>query len=1119
MKKFNVQEIELKGSNLIEASAGTGKTYSVAILVLRLILEKKIPIDKILMVTFTNAAAAELELRIRKFVRLAYRYASEGKICEEEKILDVVNNAEKETRLSVLKTALQSLDDLSVMTIHSFCQKTIGEFTFETRQSFDYEIITDDSGMLKNAANKFVREVLNSLEYEDFTHLTEGLKIENMDQLLRKHLQGMKFLDAEDHVELTAIEKNRDEKHAALKKAIEENFDKIKASDIGNRTDLGKNRTSPEVFLPQFIKFCCNQRKYIEKFEFIYYPYGKEYSEAFDNASLVYIDFFKKAEEAIKHIKQKRGYISYDDQIKTIHTALQNPYFINNLRDKYDAVFIDEFQDTDKYQYEIFSEVFKGKTIFYIGDPKQSIYGWRGADLDTYKIAKSNVDLIVPSLDKNYRSTPRLLKALEKIMGHSKMFLDEDILFESVESGNDELGDISIDGQEVPPITLWKFRPNDFESNYEKISGEVLMLLSGDNTINGEKITPKDIGILTRTNDEARATKKALAKLGIPSVLRDEKRVMSSDESDLIRYLLIAVLKPKRGEILRVLNLPQFGYSPVPVRKEEKSDQHKELVELQKLEEDKHINNFIALRRVLQKEGVYNMIARFLDIYGIRKRCMEDVEGQRVLSNINHIAEILHQLARKTRMTPDELVVWLQRSKDEANEEYQLRVESDEDAVQISSIHKAKGLQYKIVFAPFLSMFPRGYINGQVISFKKEVPVKDEKESQKEYFFTMKFSDKEKADQALKRHQDEQENRRLIYVALTRAVYKCYISLVPKSRKYRGGKESNVESSLSTILSHYSGGSDLIEEVDFSKEETETKEQKEKIKKWKPEVNDTPLTFSPRKTDLNTKALDVPLQLHSFSGLRGKGHSVPFEVLTINNDYDKFIFLDLPRGATAGSALHSIFERLHFQKPETWEQTLKDAAIYYKSVLKEEWKQYFIDMVEHTMQAKITTKGDSFRLAEVNDSRKIMEMQFNFSLKNSVSKETIDQLLGDVARLGGDASLQGLMTGFIDLIFEHNNKFYILDWKSNYLGNTLEDYSQQAVKKAMIASNYTLQYLIYTIAVKRWLESRLPDFDYDRDFGGVIYLYLRGIRKGKDTGIYFSKPEKEKIQALDAMLS
>ena len=1130
MKELNIQEVELNGSKLIEASAGTGKTYSVALLVLRLILEKDIPIDKILMVTFTKAATAELELRIRKFVRMAYRYASAGHSCDKE-ITDLVDKAGKQNSLPRLKSALQSLDNLSVMTINSFCQKTIGEFTFETKQSFDFEIVTDDSLILKNATNRFVRETLNLLDYEQYKEITKDVKIEVMDKMLRNHLQEMRFLDAENYVELADIKKNKEVKYKALKKAIEDNLHKIQASDIGPRTDLGRNRSTAELFLPQFIKYCCERKEKIKHFEFIYYPNGKEYAEACDNASQLYVDFFKKASEEIERIKKSKGLISYDDQIKTIHAAMGNDQFKTLLKEKYDAIFIDEFQDTDKYQYEIFNDVFKGKNLFYIGDPKQSIYGWRGADLDTYKMAKDEKDVSMHTLKTNYRSTSRLLEALQELMNFSgdsedsNMFMDGKIPFEPVKSGNKKLGDIKVNEKEVAPVTILKFSPNDFEVNYEKVASEVLMLLSGDNTLNGKKISPKDIGILTRTNEEARATKKVLAKLGIPSVLRDDKRVMSSDEASLVRYLIMAAINPQRGAIYRVINQTQFGFTPCPLNAREEGKEvitgtieGQTLTELQKLDETIHIDFFLELRNILQKQGVYNMIARFLDIYGIRKRCQNDPEGQRLLTNINHIAEILHKLERKAKLTPDELVVWLQRTQDDSNEEYQLRVESDDNAVQISTIFKAKGLQYNIIFAPFLSFFPRSYKNGQVVSFKKQTPAKDDKvETQKEYVFTMKYTGLEDTDKPLKPKQDEQENRRLIYVALTRAVYKCYISLTPKTRKARNGNETVVESSLSAILSHFKGGCDLIEEIDLGQPETETQDQEEKLKKWEPMVQEGAPGFTPRHPDLTTDDMKAPLQVHSFSALNKKHFYAPFEKEELKEAYEHFIFQELGRGANVGTALHSIFERLDFSNQGSWAQTLADSAKYYPNILKEEWKDHFHILLGHTMNTIISLDREAFKLSQITSPKKLPELQFNFSV-NQANKEVINGYLGEDAHLGGDAGLEGLMTGFVDLLFEHNGRYYILDWKSNHLGNSLEYYNQKGLEEAMTANNYHLQYMIYTVAVKRWLESKIDGFDYDQHFGGVIYLFLRGVRQDSTTGIFKTVPERKKIEELDKAL-
>lgn len=1095
MATFDVKKEQLNGSNLIEASAGTGKTYSLAILALRLIIEKNVPVENILMVTFTNAAVAELESRIREFVRKAYKYAAGQPVNMEDDtdIQQVVDNADASTRKDALKKAVQSLDKLAVMTIHSFCQQTIDEFTFETNQSFDYEVITDDSVLLKNAANKFFREVLNVMDYEQFMEVQKKLKLDKLPELLRKYLQGMVYADSDEKVfDYEERLKQEREKYNNLKKAIADNFEQIKNANIDGRTSLAKKRGSAEEFLPVFISECCKKTpgKHAVNLTFLYEPFGREYAESALDATLVYLHFFNKSAQVIHEMKSKKCLISYDDQIKTIHKALDNGQFREKLRQKYEAVFIDEFQDTDKYQYEIFSEVFSGKILFYIGDPKQSIYGWRSADLDTYKAAKDSVGDRVLKLDKNFRSTPRMLAAMEKLMNPGSgynMFLDDKILFESVMPGKPDREEMKIEGQVVPPVTIWEFDTNDMNTSNAAVAQEIFKLLHTNVNFEQDraKILPGDIGVLVRTKAEGDAIKQELAKYNINAVQRDDTKVLESEEASLIRYLIYAVLNPRFGAINRALYCKWYGFN---------------FNTFNELDEKEHIDVFVSLRDILFKEGIFNMIARFLDVYGIRVKCMEDLQGQRVLTNINQITEILHRVEKKGKLPPDELLVWMQRNRDNDNEEYQQRIESDDDAVQISTIHKAKGLQYNIVFAPGLCMIPKLKLleRNKINSFKKNGV----------YYFTLSYPDLPEEDRTLFDREKEQENRRLIYVALTRAKYKCYISYIPRDYINKT-KESSFDYLFNQVKE---GVSDLIEVKNFSGGEFKAEQGK-----YSP-VEEGGNICVPGTLSITYEDIKPTFGIHSFSGLNSSHPSTPFDGLKLTDAYDNFIFQQLPRGATAGNALHSIFERLHFNNPETWEQTLKDAATFYPKMITEEQMPHFKAMVEHTMNVHIPVKDNPLQLQQISQNKMLPELGFNFAIKNSVNRTDIDKALAEHAELKGESQIQGLMTGFVDLLFEHGGKYYILDWKSNYLGNTLEDYSQQAVKKAMKASNYTLQYLIYTIAVKRWLESRLPDFDYEQHFGGVIYLYLRGIRQGKDTGIFNDKPAKALMDQLEDLL-
>jgi len=1100
-REFIVLEESLTDSKLIEASAGTGKTYSVAILVLRLILEKKIPIEKILMVTFTKAAVAELETRIRKFIRLGYKHVSDQiALKADDKIRIVIENAPGniDDKKDLLNKAVQSLDNLSVMTIHSFCQSTIGEFTFETNQSFDYEILTDDFEMLQLASEKYTREVLNCLDYHQFEEIIKDLKLKSLSPLLKKYLQGMTFIDSDTFIELSEIDKNEREKRQILQNKIECDLKKIQEVNIGPRTDLGKNRGASDIFLPQFIKYCCVQKKkeFIKLFDFIYYNAGKDYSEALDLKNITYLNFFNKSKELIDNLKYSKGFITYDDQIKTIYKALDNESFKDKLAHKYEAVFIDEFQDTDSYQYEIFSQVFSGNSVlFYIGDPKQSIYGWRGADLDTYKAAKRAVgeDAIL-TMNTNFRSTKRMIDALNRLLnpgGGFNMFKDDQINYINVTQGALDLGELTDGDKAVPPITVWNFDQDDFKTNYAAVAQEIYRLLSGDVRLNGQRIMPKDIGVLVREGKEGDKIKNSLAQLDIPSVKRDDTKILESDEARMIRYLVKAVVSPNRGAINRALNLSYFGFDTEA---------------LKTLNDEKHIELFTELRKTLGEIGIYNMISSFLTTYGIRDRCMQDVLGQRVLTNINQIAEILHKIEKQFKYTPDELLIWMDRNSDDG-EDYEQRIESDEDAVQISTIHKAKGLEYKIVFAPFLSMIPKRKLleKGNVNDFKRG----------SEYFFTLNHAGLSPADQIIFDEQKEQENRRLIYVALTRAVYKCYISLVP--RNYRNNP---VGSSLSEILDHYPNNFDLIEIRQMPRDAFE------KIDLLYKSQVDKPL-FAPREKP----AIEIKntFGIHSYSALSKAHYSAPFEKAGLGSaqNYDQFIFQDLGRGANVGTALHSIFERLRFSKPKTWMETILDASKYYPNIikLKDEKKRtesnldHVYQMVNHVMRAQINLPGsEQFALCELDDQRKLPELGFYFSV-DKVNRQVINQYVGEDATMGGETDIEGLMTGFMDLVFEHKERYYILDWKSNHLGNDVKNYGNDGMEEAMTGSNYHLQYMIYTVALKRWLEKKIAGFDFDKHFGGVIYVFLRGVREGGQTGIYRKRPEKDQIEALDSALS
>ena len=1103
MAAFNAKTVEIKGKNLIEASAGTGKTFSVAILVLRLILEKNpalnrtVPLDKILMVTFTNPAVDDLELRIREFVRKAYKYLIQNADCEKEikeVIINAIEKSNKEDCICNIKQALQSLDSLSVMTIHSFCKKYITNYPFETRQSFESELMTDPKNLITFYVNEYWRREINTIEDQEvFRHLKNHFSRDRMVEVIIRVLGDKQYIcDAIDKAEkLSKIKKQVDEPknyYEAFKKQINNQFPVFQGRQLGGpaKNLINDSNNDPNIFIEKFLAAYKRKAQYLQtnfQPEFVLY---ENYLTAKDRLNVLtneyvyflYFEIIEKLKSKILENKEKKSIITYDDLISIMHQAALRDSVNKIVQDHYDAVFIDEFQDTDKKQYEIFNTIFGGeigagkqkRIVFYIGDPKQSIYGWRKADIATYKKAKNEVD-VIHEMNHNFRSTEDLIHALNAFFSIDKPFADPEIEYHQVEKGDIQMEEMTDSGQRVLPFAINHFPKNDAIKEFVK--NEISRLIdSKDIRIGKYSIRPSDITVVVRKNKQADEMKELLAAANIPAIVIGGKSVLASEGTGYVLQLLETLLNTNRNTINTLLLNPVFGI-----------DRKK----IEGLNEDAQLEIFRKLKKQWNENGLYNMFFSFLNTYDVWGHCLTmGIRGQRSLSNLMQIAEILHKHVMKSKCTLDELYVWLQRERDSNSEEYEQRIESEDDAVKITTIHKSKGLTFKVVFAPFLDL-----------NIKEDVDLFDFRDEDG-YKFTHNLAPEQ---ETLWREQNEQENRRLLYVALTRARYKIYIC---RSTFWHFNNSS---------LSHFLNTDSGLFEVDVVKELPKVMHKQELEKE-----TSFP-SFAPRIPTITNEAVKVPQQIHSYSNLSNKHYSAPFENAVLGDDksYDHFIFQELARGANVGTALHSIFERLDFSDPDSWKQTLAETAKYYPNVLKEEWKTHFQTLVDHTMGVNIALNGESFRLSEITRDKMLPELQFYFSMEQ-VNKQKINEILGEEADLGGEADLQGFMTGFVDLLFEHNGKYYILDWKSNHLGNSLENYDSESIKTAMKGSNYNLQYMIYTLAVKRWLESRIPNFDYDTHFGGVIYLFLRGLRQGGTTGIFTALPGKQMIEGLEGAL-
>jgi exodeoxyribonuclease V beta subunit len=1084
--KFNANQIELSGSNLIEASAGTGKTYSITLLVLRLLVQKETDIRKILMVTFTKAAVAELDERIRTMVRNSYDYLTLNTNIDDnlKTIIDAAAETNRVKCLQLLKVALLQLDELSIFTIHSFAQQMLVEFAFETGQLFGVEMLSDESEILERSSNRYWRENIAPLPFELLDILTKNqLSRSNYMDIVKRGSGSFNWV-CDDTYTLA----NTEEEYQNATKVCDELLDKFtfhletNKEDIHSRIETHTNARNAfshlldepeELILAIALKA---KIQYVEKLLPLELEIAIEYTQALAIASNIAVEcnyylygeainFVKKE---IVSIKTKDLLVSFDDLINKLHSALKTSKSLaSQIGEKFEAVFIDEFQDTDQTQYEIFAKIFGHRhPMFFIGDPKQSIYTWRGADLETYKAAAAKVDKRF-TMGTNYRSTAKFIEDCNTFFASDKnAFYDEDVSYDRVSAKAQKSDNLFLNGVISEGIEVFSATKND-----EIISQTVLAvadLISSEYRIGNARVEASDITILVRGKKQGVEIKNELTNHGIAAVTTDEATILESREARFIYYLLQAIENPKRSSIHRALLGP---FTSIKSR------------EIPHINLEHEIARFRQLQDAWKDQGIFESLQKFLQMYAVVSYLLrpENKNGERSLSNIFQMIELLHQVEYRKNFSGDELIHWLKKNIDNPSQEnrYLQRIESDKQCVSISTIHSSKGLAFPIVFAPSLNLRPT-IIKGKTLTYKNpHTGVRH---------ISLRHTDQEKEWSA---YEQEQENRRLIYVALTRSIYKCYVFDNQKLQ--------------STFL--HQNLLQLQEQNLFNYGEVPNPKSLSKIN----------LESNIRRENRPfNAAIDNSWGVTSFSKLSGSSHhKIEQNEMHLDDAYDKFVFEDMARGPHLGNFIHDLLEKVQFNKKETWPRTIEIVGSKHGQLYDESQFKYFLALVEHIAEAKIPSLSQ-FKLSDVLASKKLPEMEFYFNIKD-LNPKLIEDNFPNV-KLENHRRSEGIMNGFIDLLFEYDNRYYILDWKSNFLGSGIERYDSEQLSNAMTNNNYHLQYLVYTVAVHRYLKVKLPNYSYEEHFGGVLYYFIRAVRANGSTGIFYTKPSLKQIELLDGLL-
>ncbi|WP_413113729.1 exodeoxyribonuclease V subunit beta [Thaumasiovibrio sp. DFM-14] len=1186
-EQLDPMTLPLTGMRLIEASAGTGKTFTIAGLYLRLLLghggdsaaPRPLNVNEILVVTFTEAATAELRDRIRRRIHDARCAFTLGE--SDDPVIAPLLQATQDHRMAAkrLLEAERQMDEAAIYTIHGFCQRMLSQNAFESGALFENEFITDESRLRYQAVADYWRRRFYPLQaelaelirlewqspyqlYKEIDSYLSGAPLhieteaapEKLEQLHKENLERIGAVKsawlADAHAFHALISESGVNKRSytktSLPKALDEVTQWAQAPSVDYQLPKALEKFDQQVLIEKTAKGTPPIHDVFDQItELLASPPSLK-------APLL-ADAIGHCRQGLASLKAQNAWLSFDDLLTQLSRALDQEngaLLAERIRELYPVAMIDEFQDTDPLQYHIFSSVYASAVadagLLMIGDPKQAIYAFRGADIFTYIQARRQVSAHY-TLNTNWRSSAEMIAAANAVFSVAdKPFVyDDDIPFFPVNpaSGAEQRG-WWVDGQRMPAMQIWQAAATVKESKKgqesQPLSAEVyrqqmavtaaaemarLLSLSqqGDVVLGQEgqvkPLQPGNMAVLVRTGYEARLIKQALAERGVDSVyLSNRDSVFSQPIAmDLVR-ILHAVLMPEDEQRLRAaLATALFSLTALQLDRLNHDEQ----------EWEKVVSEFRDYAQAWQRRGVMPMLRQLLQRRQIAERLLAQQDGERQLTDLLHIGELLQSQRQELDSDPA-LLRWFEQQISlpaQQSDDEQVRLESERNLVQIVTIHKSKGLEYDLVFLPF------------ICHYRMATTALYHQEGQSAALLDLynQSSNIEKADE-----ERLAEDLRLLYVAVTRAVYGCYLGVAP----IRNGRSSKEPTGMHhTAIGWLWQGADAGNCADWSAAVARYIAYSGQACSLTMEESDVIYTPPAEITTTIDAAVfqrgpSANWWLTSYSGLSRQGHhyDASFEMpgfdldaATPTAEIEERLALesvrtiaDFPKGAGPGTFLHTLFELVDFTQPASSEV---NQGVILHQLEKEGYDSDWLPVIQLLIDQVLACPldGDSLRLNSKCSAQRLTEMEFMFPVErltaHAVNKllATHDPIAAKAPQLGFE-TVSGMLKGFIDLIFEHQGRFYVLDWKSNWLGEQPSDYTPEKLQTAITEHRYDLQYQLYTLALHRYLSSRITDYDYDVHFGGVYYLFLRGIDAAGQTGIHYARPDKSLVVAFDAIM-
>ncbi|MCM5751685.1 exodeoxyribonuclease V subunit beta [Klebsiella pneumoniae] len=1158
--------LPLIGERLIEASAGTGKTFTIAALYLRLLLglggeaayPRAISVEELLVVTFTEAATEELRGRIRSNIHELRIACLRGESDNPLYSALLAEIADKDDAAKTLLLAERQMDEAAVFTIHGFCQRMLSLNAFESGMLFEQQLIEDESRLRYQACADFWRRHCYPLTRDIAAVIHDVWKgprdlLKSLDRWLQGEAPQLKSPPApnetlaERHQQIIAridsLKQQWREQVGEIEGVLENSgLDRRKF----NRGNQGKwmekvNAWAQEETLSYQLPDALE--KFAQSFLLERTKAGGEppvhplfsaveslLASSLTLTDLVLARAMVEIRDAVAREKRRRGELGFDDMLSRLDEALRGDSgetLASAIRQRFPVAMIDEFQDTDPQQYRIFRRIWRRQpetALLLIGDPKQAIYAFRGADIFTYMKARGDVAAHY-TLDTNWRSSPGMVGSVNRLFSLSdNPFMFHEIPFLPVKAAAKNKGlRFTVDAADVPAMNVW-LMPGDTvgSGDYQTFMAQLCATQIRDWLSAGQQgrallwrgetsrpVQASDITVLVRNRLEAAQVREALQTLGIPSVyLSNRDSVFETLEAQELLWLLQAVLAPERENTLRsALATSMFGLTALDIENLNQDEQAWDAL----------VEEFSEYRQIWRQRGVMPMLRALMTARHIAENLLATRGGERRLTDILHISELLQEAASQLE-SEHALVRWLAQhiaEPDSNAASQQMRLESDKHLVQIVTIHKSKGLEYPLVWLPFIARFRK---QDQAFYHDRET------------FAAVLDLGQDEASLELAEAERLAEDLRLLYVALTRAVWHCSLGVAPLSSRKSGNSDFHLSAlgrllqageamdaaGLAARLADFCHGDIALQipgELDLTP--------------WQ-----APAATIPRLSarELQRRIADdwrvtsySGLQQHGFSGgqdllprldvdAAGVGEVVEEPQLTPHQ---------FPRGAAPGTFLHSLFEELDFTQPvpEGWM-----AEKLQLSGFDAQWAPVLTDWLGGVLKTRLP--GPDIALNQLAARDKQVEMAFYLPIAQLLTAERLDALIRRYDPLSADTppldfrQVRGMLKGFIDLVFRHEGRYYLLDYKSNWLGEDREAYTRPAMEQAMRAHRYDLQYQLYSLALHRYLRHRLADYDYDRHFGGVIYLFLRGM-DGQEggQGIFTTRPVRPLIDGLDQLFA